>query len=174
MDDILQRITAQYPALGGHPYSFIDSRNKGVQGGRKLEFYPPDERDNPQPGKATVELFDPAMQGEHADRAVFGDMLHYLPKVDQRFAGMRDQYKGLLTDPQRAVDMSAYRRDQQDHNETRPYDQWMDQSRLDAHIRGFLAPDAQDNWKGSYTPEQENLLKSMQEYLRTPKGLGAE
>lgn len=174
MDDILQRITTQYPALSGHPYSFIDSRHKGVQGGRKLEFYPPDERDNPQPGKATVELFDPSMQGEHADRAVFGDMLHFLPNVDPQFSGMREQYRGMLTEPQRAVDMQAYRRDQKERNESRPYEDWMNQSRLDAHLRGFLAPDAEDNWRGSYTPDQETLLKSMQQYLRTPKTMMAE
>jgi hypothetical protein len=43
----------------------------------------------------------------------------------------------------------------------------MDVSRTDAYLRGYLTPDANDEWRkqGVYTPEQTKILDEMKGYL---------
>lgn len=170
MDDMLGKIYASAPALRGQPYSVIDSRGKKAKYGGKLEFYPPDESENPLPGRATVEVFDQNLQGPMMQKMVYGDMLHYLPSVDPNFSAMRDQFAGSITPEQAAIDQNAYQRDKADYGESRSMKDWFKQSRLDAYLRGHLTPDEEDNWKGAYTPQQRAILQSMQTYLATPRG----
>jgi hypothetical protein len=61
-----------------------------------------------------------------------------------------------------AVDQRAYAR----AGEQRPFDDWMQQSRGDAYIRGKLAPDANDDWRDVYTPEQQKTLADMFLHLK--------
>lgn len=169
MDALLQRIYQQYPAIADHPYSVVDSRGKPSKFGGSIEFFSPDEPDNPKPGRATVEVYSQDLKGDALDKAVFGDMLHYLPQVDPVFNEQRQAYRKLITPEQAAIDRGAYDRAKAEYGEDRPFDDWMDISRLDAHLRGYLAPDANDEWAGSYTPEQISVLDGIRSYLQTPK-----
>jgi hypothetical protein len=158
----LRSILQDYPALRGQPWS-VGYGDKAKYGGA-LEFFPPDESENPRSGKAYVEVYDrdrPTLKND-----IFGDMLHYLPRVDPNFADMRKQYAASRTPAQERMDREAYAMDQRDYGESRPFDQWFDQSRLDAHVRGKLARQWPDN---IYTPQQNDILQRMQDYLRTPK-----
>lgn len=166
MKEVLGRVQSQYPALAGQPWALVDSRGKTGQPGH-LEFYPPDEAYNPRPGNATIELFDPALQGAALDQAVFGDMLHHMPKVDPYFQGQRETLRKTLTPEQVAMDRRAYE-EARAEGEKRPFDEWMEQSRLDAYVRGRLSPDAADEWKDVYTPEQAKILDELKAYLMKP------
>lgn len=165
MDDPLRSITERYPALRPYPWAVIDSRGKPSQYGGQIEFYDPEERDNPIPGRATVEVFNKDLQGNALERAIFGDMLHMLPGRDERFSALRKRFAETLTDEQKAIDRRAYEREQAQYGENRPYEDWFERSRLDAYLRGHLAPDEQDQWRGAYTPQQKDLLDRIQRYL---------
>ena len=163
-DAALANVVKQYPRLQGHNWSVIDSRGKGMQDDRQLEFYGPDEPDSPTPGRPTIEVFRPDLKGPALEQAIYGDMLHHLPAVDPQWQEMRQRYRQLITPEQAKVDQQAY----QQEGEQRPYEDWMDQSRLDAHIRGRLAPDENDEWGEWYTPQQQVLLDQMEDHLTQP------
>lgn len=157
--------------MSGLPFKVIDSRNNllGVnKHGGSIEFYPPDELYNPAPGNATIEVFDPGLQGEALERAVFGDMLHYMPMANEEFSNLRDKFADTITDEQSAIDKRAYKRSQDMFGENRPYQDWFDISRLDAYIRGYLAPDDRNEWAEVYTPEQIKILDQMKNILARP------
>jgi hypothetical protein len=170
-DDEVSSITKAYPALAPYDWSGVDSRAKGISNGRQLEFYPPEDPDNPTPGKPTIEVFNPELQGEALKQAILGDMLHHLPSVDPGWAALRQKFLQSLTPEQDKKNKEEYAIDREQYGETAPYDQWMQMSRLDAYLRGYLTPDKNDNWSKpigkspAYTPEQLQLLEQMREHL---------
>jgi hypothetical protein len=174
---MLGDIYARYPRLSGHDFNVIDSRGSGLLhprniGGGKLEFYAPGEEYNPAPGRPTIEVFDPSLRGKRLKKAVFGDMLHHLPAVDPAFRSLRADFRRTVTDKQLATDRRAHKRARDEHGETRSFDDWFEQSRLDAYIRGFLAPDERDEWAGSYTAKQIGILQKMKGLLGRPRPTG--
>ena len=186
-DQVLSDIFTQYPKLKDYDFKVIDSRKpsaeksgkqaiRGVQRGAgesrigQLEFYHPDEPHNPT-GKPLVEVFNSDLQGEEYTTAIFGDMLHYLPSVDKTFSDLRNEYAATLTEEQKQIDINAFERAKAEYGESRDFDSWFDTSRLDAHLRGYLAPDRNDEWRESYTEEQKILLEYMKKYLQEPVNL---
>lgn len=165
MDELLRSIQSKYPALAGYDWSVIDSRGKPSKHGGQIEFYSPDEQYNPTPGRPTVEVFNKDLQGDMLERAIFGDMLHYMPEADEGFRGMREKFRATLTPEQLMVDRMAYKKS----GDKRDFDKWMDISRLDGYLRGFLAPDANDEWRDAYTDEQKAILGEIDSYLRRPR-----
>lgn len=168
MQDILQEIYKEYPQLSQYPFEVIDSRGKPSPHGGMIEFYPPDELYNPKPGKPTLEVFDKKLTGDSLKKAIFGDMLHYLPMVDSHFASGRDEVIKSLTPEQLAVDKRAYDTAVKTRGEKRPFADWFAINRQDAYLRGYLAPDSRDEWKDAYTPAQTDMLKGLQQYLKQP------
>ena len=168
MNEILQEIYKEYPQLGQYPFEVIDSRGKKSPHGGVIEFYPPDELYNPLPGKPTLAVFDENLKGEALKKAIFGDMLHYLPEVDPQFAAGRDSVIKSLTPEQLAVDKRAYDTAVKSYGEKRPFADWFAVNRQDAYLRGYLAPDSRDEWKDAYTPAQTDILKGLQQYLKKP------
>jgi hypothetical protein len=162
----LSSIQQRYPALRGYDWAVVDSRGKPSKYGGGIEFYSPDEPESPQPGRPTIEVFDADLKGKALETAIMGDMLHHLPSVDQTFAGMREQLRSTLTPEQLAIDQKAYEKSKAEYGEDRPFEDWMHISRLDAYVRGRLAPDKNDEWKDAYTPEQKTLIDGMGEYLK--------
>lgn len=167
MDAVLGGITQKYPALAGQPWAILDSRGKTAKYGGGLEFYPPEESENPRPGSATVEVFDPKLEGDALETAIFGDMLHHMPAADPYYAKMRESLRSSLTPEQLAVDRKEHQRAQKEDDEQRSFDDWMSGSRLDAYVRGKLTPDKADEWRDVYTPEQGKILADMLKYLTT-------
>jgi len=168
MEDILKQIYAEYPILSQYPFKVIDSRGKKSPYGGVIEFYSPDEKYNPNPGVPTLEVFSKDLKGDELKRAIFGDMLHYLPEVDPQFAKARETIISSLTPEQLAIDKAAYERAKKENKETRSFEDWFRISRQDAYLRGFLAPDRNNEWAGAYTPQQEEMLMGLQQYLKTP------
>ena len=168
MEEILKEIYAEYPILGQFPFKVIDSRGKKSPYGGVIEFYSPDEKYNPNPGTPTLEVFSKDLKGEELKKAIFGDMLHYLPEVDPVFSQVRDSFIGSLTPDQLAVDRAAYEKAKKENNEKRSFEDWFKISRQDAYLRGFLAPDRNNEWADAYTPEQTAVLQGLQQYLKQP------
>ncbi len=177
LNAIRQRVAARYPALAPHldntALQWGDPANNPVGG--HLEFFPPWESENPNPGKTTLEFYDPRMQGNALVKAIGGDMLHHLGSIDPRtgqpvdpqWLGMKNALVGSLTPEQLGVDQQAYAQAKA-QGDSRSFDEWMQQSRADAYIRGRITPDEQNNWKDVYNSPQNALLGSMQQYLQRP------
>ena len=164
---MLSEITNEHPKLGEYPWHLVEGDPSRNMGGGYLEFYPPEAEDNPVHGKATIELYPRAVRLPRDERKqmVFGDMLHYLPSVNEDWNNLRNEYQDSLTDRQRKIDRMAYQRDVRNsmgHGmRPRSFGRFMDMNRLDAHVRGYLAPDRRNEWAGTYTPEQLNILERM-------------
>jgi len=171
-------IKTRYPALKGIGYVASWGSSRTSNGGQ-LEFFHPLERGgpggqgaNPLPGVPFIEVYNRNLRGEWLERAIFGDMLHYLPEVDPKFNRMREEFRKTLTPEQNKMDQTAYK-NRKAGGENRSYDEWFEASQLDAYLRGYLAPDERNDWRNAYTPTQRDLLERMRTHLETPKGRGA-
>jgi hypothetical protein len=179
--DVLGKVGSRWPAIQPHLNTFVVKHGdqKNNIGGGYLEFYPPWELHNPHPGKSTIEIFDKSLTGKGLEDAVAGDMLHLLgakdPRterpVDPNFYEMKQRLLSTLTPEQLAVDQRAFQQDKaRNPNDERTFGEWMETSRGDAYIRGWITPDANDEWRkqGVYTPEQQTILEEMRGYLERP------
>lgn len=173
---MLEDIAKEWPALKDHLGNFIvkNGDEKDNVGGGHLEFYPPWESHNPHPGRSTIEIFDKDLTGKALQDAIAADALHLLgakdPRNDQpidpKFYEMKQQLLSTLTPEQLKVDMDAYKRDQaRNPDDERTFREWMETSRGDAYIRGYIKPDKDNNWRDVYTPEQKAILDDMKAYL---------
>src|SRR3990167_2492932 len=148
-------VNKKYPVIGKH--------NIGVTQGSGpyySEFYPAWEEDNKWNGRPTIELQDKAkgLSTQLTESLLAGESLHHLggvnpqtgEPVDPYWNQFRNAFKNTLTPQQDSVDRKAYLQDVKT-GDTRGYDQWHDVSRLDAYLRGYLFPDENNEWRGSYT-----------------------
>lgn len=174
---------AKYQALAKHRDMFGLMVSPDPGDGRQLEYYPPWEDMNPLPGKATVELYNTGESPEVTQNLIAGDMLHYMGAIDPRtgqpvdptYYNLKQQVLRSRTPDQRGIDDRAYQRDLPFYNNPPSQDDWMQFNRGDAYIRGKLTPDAQDNWRDMYTPDQTRMLEKLRQYLlagSTPPGIG--
>lgn len=164
-DAELQQVLQQYPRLAGQPWQV--GYGHTATPGQQLEFYHPDEERNPKRGSPYIEIYNRGLQGNALKTAIFGDMLHHAPTFIPEFSNQRQQFQCSFTPEQADFNRRKYRELQNSGREARPFDQWMDKSGLDAYIRGYLAPDAADEWRkaGVYTPEQIKILEGMKRSL---------
>lgn len=165
-------IYQRYPALKQlGDVQIIDSRAKGMADGRQLEYYPADETDNPKPGKPTIEVFNPELKDHDYEDAIAADMLHGLKAADPTWGTLRNTFAQTITPSQKKVDQRTYSEDVK-NGEKRSFDQWMQDNRVDAYLRGYLFPDKQDEWRkgGAYTDAQKKLLEQMRGHLTAAVG----
>lgn len=168
-EDEIKGIMAEFRALAPYDWRGSDMRHRDEQFDapgvwrRYGEFFHPDEPASPHPGYPAVEIYDDSKAPVR--NMLFGDMLHYLPQVDPKFSALREEYRASMTPEQRSLDRRVY----ENSGDPRSYDDWMDYSRLDAHLRGYLSPDSDNEWSDSYSNEQVFILDRMMDYLRQGK-----
>ncbi len=148
---------------------------------RGLEFYPPWESENPNPGKITLELYD-KMDGNALTSALGGDLLHYLggvdpstgKPVDPQYYAMKQEVLNARTPQQENVDKAMYAQAVHSGAEKRSYQNWLQQSRIDAYIRGYVAPEMggryPDEWRahGWYNaPQMKVAVDAIKKYVTT-------
>lgn len=142
------------------PFNQVDSTGTG-DSARKMEYFAPDDPDNPKPGKPTVEVFDSSMTAKD----VSGELLsHYLSKVDKTVASIRQNILDVITDDQkkelRGDYDAAVKNGLVDKGDG--FSDWLQKQGGDAFFRGF--PTGQ--WPASvYTPEQKSLYRQLDKYL---------
>lgn len=158
-----QTVQNQYPWMKNVDYNIRDSRQQGDPTGSKryLEFYPPDERDNPQPGKPTVEVFS----NEMGPSDVMGEILsHHLPSVDPVIAAYRKALIGQMTPDQKRGIQGDYEMNKRNRLVDKGDDlnAWLQKQGGDSFFRGM--PTGQ--WKKEeYTPTQQQIYEQMFQYL---------
>lgn len=171
-------IRQNYPTLA--PYLEKLAIQRGTPNGpnddRQLEFYQPWESDNPNPGKLTTELYNKSLGGQDLQETIAGDMLHHLGSVDPatgqpvdpKWMAMKQQLIASRGTPQTLMDAGAYQQEKANPAyETAPYDQWMQNNRADAYIRGALFPRQNPEWQepGIYSPAMQAIASQMRDYL---------
>lgn len=172
---MLQSVQQQYPRLRNIP-AVIQRR----EGPGYIEYYPPHEGMNPNPGKVTLEMRDMS-QGANRDflhNMIAGDLLHYLGGTDEagkpydsKFYKLKKDFEKTLTPDQHDINKRQYQRylsgGQINPNTT--YQQFLDMSGTDQYVRGYLFPDPNNEWKqpgkGEYTLKQILLMNKMRDYL---------
>ena len=163
--NVADSITQKYPRLSGYDWQIIRGDQRNNPSGGHLEFYSPKETYNPIPGKPTIAVFDPSLSPEQTGQMVFGDMLHHLSDADPEWRKLRKQYSDTISSEQK---QREYEYEVANFGETRDIDKWWDVSRLDAHVRGYVA----GQWPkddGFYSSEQKQILRNMEKLLKRPK-----
>jgi hypothetical protein len=167
-ESIQQRLHRKYPILKKHGIKVGVGSKKGPNDRRQIEFYPPDERDNPNPGSPYIEVYNEDL----SDDVIFSDSLHYLHRVDPKMREHREWLKSNMTDKQKQMSRKRYEHYTNptsehynpDNPETRPYEQWFETSDFDQLLGGYST----GIWpKGGYTPEQRENLDNMWRYARS-------
>lgn len=175
MDPRLEEVGKQFPRL--KPYL----SNVKIQQGKKtdpnddrgLEFYSPEHKENPNPGKITLELFDD-MQGQQLTTALGGDLLHYLggydykagKPIDPKYWAMKQAVLKARTPHQEATDRQIYEQERKQYPGTGTYDDWLQESRIDAYIRGYVTPEMggryPDEWRRNGFYKDPKMLKAVE------------
>ena len=157
----------EYPRLKEHNFA-VQPGAPTAQGGY-MEFYPPDESYNPNPGRPTIEVYPKAMHHPALKDMLVGDALHHLGKVDDAYMKLRNDFDAYMDPSVKKEDVSRFKKgDFKDEAGGRSFKDYWDQSRLDAHIRGALFPAANPDWqrKGQYTKEQRQVAEQMRKHLK--------
>lgn len=169
--DDLSSIGEKYPVLKPHLDNTVVQAGKtvGADDDRQLEFYKPWDKDNPNPGKITSELFDPVQKMSADDRRenIAGDMLHHLGAVDPStgkpvdpiWFSMKQELGAARTEFHRRVDQEAYEREKSNPSyETGSYKEWDQNNRLDAYVRAGVFPKQNKEWNEPEPGENKSFI----------------
>jgi hypothetical protein len=164
-------VREDFPTLAPHLDSSVVTygQSQGPDDDRQLEFYHPDQPDNPNPGKNTIEVYNRDLKGQPLEEAIAGDMLHRLGVVDPEWQKLRTELGESRTEEQNKTDDEAYERDKASKvygNLVGSKEDWDRESRLDAYVRAGVFPKSNPEWEGYLTSKQQTIIKKMRDYLQ--------
>lgn len=161
--------SSEYPIINKYsPKVFYTNKPANERYGMS-EFYPPEESYNPYPGNISIEVMDRNIKGDELTSLLNGEMLHYLPSVDNVYSKLKTEFINSYTKEQQEMFKNRYEYAKKNEGEVRSFDRWMDSVWNDAMIRGYLFPDKKDEFRRSniYTEDQLGVLNRMMNYLKT-------
>ena len=173
---ILGEVARAYPGLVKHLSNAVVQWGKpsGPQDDRQLEYYPPWEGENPNPGKSTVELYNKDLKGQDLTDSVALDMLHYTGSVDPttnqpvdpEYYAMKKAMVDQIKQRKAPMDLADYAESAK-YGPTGTYDDYLQNNRADAYIRGIVSPRMNPEWQnpGIYTPEMQAIGAKIKAYL---------
>lgn len=176
LDPRLEDVGKQFPRLKQYLSNVVikQSQRTDPTDDRGLEHYGPSHPQNPNPGKITLELFD-KMQGPELTTALAGDLLHDLGGYDYKagkpndpqYWAMKQAVQKARTPQQEALDRRTYDEEQKKYPGTGTYQDWLDESRIDAYIRGYVTPEIggryPDEWRKQGNYKDPAMLKAVQD-----------
>jgi hypothetical protein len=164
-----------FPKLRSLNISVLDSRDtykKDHQGIEHpnyiLETYDAGERDNPNPGVNTIQLFKGVIKEQEKfplSKMLAGDALHLAKDYIPEYRKLWMEFVRSLTSDQ----IEKSKEIKEERGDKRDFDKWMKRSWIDAIIRGLLVdiePRAWRRKKGSYTEEQIDIGRRMRSSLQ--------
>ncbi len=173
----VQAVQAKFPALGRYLKDVvIQTGTNGKGDDRQVETYVPWESENPNKGKITIQPFRPELtSGANLTNTVAGELLHYIggvnpsthQPVDPQYQALKQAVLQARTPQQQALDQREYA-EQRKQGETRSFNDWLNQSRGDEYIMGYVTPDATDEWRknGFYNdPAMKTAVENIKNYL---------
>tara|TARA_R100001530_G_scaffold106275_2_gene74224 strand:+ start:117 stop:815 length:699 start_codon:yes stop_codon:yes gene_type:complete len=164
----------RFPKLRSLNVSVLDSRDryyKDFEGREhpeyKLETYDKLERDNPNRGTNTIELFKGITKEQEKlplATMLAGDMLHLAKEEIPEYKKLWLQFARSLTPKQIEKSQEVHA----DRGDKRAFDKWMDRSWIDALIRGIVVGMVPRDWqkKGFYTDDQIEIGRRMARSLK--------
>lgn len=166
----------QYPRFAKLPLALT----KGT-GPMYSETYPPEEDENPVPGKWTIQLRSPEALGDQKKwpDEVSLEAIHGLQATDPGYQKLTDEFVHSMTHDQLSDARRAYQRDMKNAGgnfmntgQPEPFDSWMKRVQAQEYIRGGIFTKVIPNWigpkgEGRYTPAQMKLLDKIKNYLQT-------
>lgn len=167
----ISRIAKQYPAIGKHLGGFNIIAGQSTDG-RMLETYPADERDNPMPGRPTIEVFKRDANDDELASLIASDLMsHHMTGRDQQgnpvdptVRRVADEVYASRTPEQRARDDQVWQEERKHYADDFTQDQWFEHNRGPAYLRGYV----EKQWPDEvFTPEQRQKLEALREYLRS-------
>ena len=134
------------------------------------EFFPAEEAFNVNPGVPTVEVRERGLKekGVGLENVIAGDLLHDAKTSDPEFARLRDKFTRELSPKSLDFASKKYARLRKSGEEDRSFEQWMDDSWVDALIRGKITPDSNDEFRGHYSDEEVRNLDAIEALLKQP------
>lgn len=178
--ETVTRLGTEYPAyLPFLPKVVIRPGTTTADDDRQSETYPPDESENPNPGKITIQPYHKELlKPDNLRNMVSGELLHIIggkngntgQPNDPTYYELKQKVAESRTPHQQAVDEKTYEAAKKD-GDTRSFDQWFDQSRLDEYLMGYVTPDKADEWRknGWYAdPKMNQAVESVRKYLTSP------
>lgn len=159
-----QSILEEFPVISDYGIE-VGRGDPSNAGGRKVEFYPPDEGMNPRPGTPYIEVFSEDLtRGQ-----LMGDALHYAQSIDPTYQEFREKFRGSLTDEQKEQSHRRYERYTNPQKgdpwpaEKRSYKDWFEASDLHQIMGGLYTGE----WgPQGYTEQQKKLTSEMMGYFR--------
>lgn len=133
-----------------------------------LEFYPPDEEENPNPGMATIEIRNQKLKGDALRNAVAGDLLHLAPTIP-KYRKLKDEFISSLSKEQMQFARRRFDLDSRSgYAGNRNFQQWLEEVWSDALIRGYITPDEADEFRRGNAYEKQNIpvLEKMKIFLQ--------
>ena len=178
--DTITRVGTDFPAYA--PFLskvVIHPGTTTADDDRQSETYPPDEEENPNPGKITIQPYHKEMlQPDNLRSMVSGELLHIIggksgktgQPNDPDYYQLKKKVAESRTPHQQEIDQKAYEQAKKE-GDARPFAQWFDQSRLDEYIMGYVTPDKADEWRknGFYDdPKMKAAVEAVYKYLTSP------
>jgi len=162
---LLEKAKSEYPYLAKQDFGFVYTPNPKEE--RFLEFYPPDEPGSPEsPRPATLPMGKPGIQVFRTETRpidILGDYVsHYGVTTDPKLAELYKQFTGSLSPEEMQKRYQYY---QQNFQEQRPYEQWMESSGIPEMFRGYTFNQWGDDAAKMYSPQQLQLLNQVRQYL---------
>ena len=182
----LQQVLDENPGLAknfnSNNTSLVFANGDRAQRGSKerggLEFWPPDEAGtndfpHPSPGKNVLEIYSDELKNNPSalKQAVYGDLMHGMPS-DPYWKGLRNEFMQSFT-PQEIQRQDQHRTWWEDVNGDRNE---RGNPTYDAYIRGWIANEGEgkkgqaESGNTMYSPRQIQILRKMEDYLKTGKG----
>lgn len=172
---MLGQVSRAYPALAKYaPSTTVQwGQTSGPEDDRQLEFYQPWEGENPNPGNATVELYNRNLKGDDATDSVALDMLHRVGAIDPRTnAPVDPQYYALKKAMADQIRQRSAPWDVADFKDAQKYgstswDDYLENNRADAYIRAAVSPRMNPGWDDPHlwTPEMQQIGQKIRAYL---------
>ena len=178
------KVASQFPAYVEYlPKVVIHPGTTTEDDDRQVETYQPWDKRNPRPGSLTIEPYHrELLSPEELPNTVAGEMLHHIGAMDYSsdkatpinpdYYALKQKVKDSRTPTQQALDDRIYEEAKKKYPDMGAKDDWLDESRIDEYIMGYIAPDKTDEWRknGFYNdPKMKRAVEDVRKYLTTPK-----
>lgn len=168
---LLDLARKQYPILGSMAVNTV--RTPLPNDNRMLEFWPPNEagdKQYPRPqglpmGQVGVQIISPDTKPSDVAADIVS---HYLVNTDPTLKKEYQQFAKTFQTPDEQKRLREdYQWDKTHSGEDRPFDQWTQQTRIPAYLRGYVFQQwPQNTYDKMYTPDQIKLLDAIKATLK--------